>query len=610
MLEEKTDNKNPLIGVLLMGIILIGYYLFIDIPEEKTLVEDAQTTEQQVTSTPVTEVATNAALNTNASDSVLYAAARDNYGVFAQASLRTDAKAVVLENDKVKIVLSEKGGRINEVFLKEYKTYDSLAVRLMTPEASSLNLGFWSQNRKVNTQDFVFDSKLIEQDGAQLLSMKLIAGPQKYLEFQYKLEKDAYKVDFSINTVGLTGIVQANSEIAFDWKVSMPRQEKNLDNERNTSTIYYTEEGDVDYISEMSDDTETVNDLKWFAFKDQFFSTILYSDKEMDGVVLTTETDENSQDYVKSAEAKFKLKYSNGDQSYPMEMYFVPNHFKTLRSYDKDFEQVIPLGWAIIGWLNRFFVIELFSFLDGFDLGYGLIIFIMALLLKLMLYPIAKKSYVSMATMRVLKPEIDAINEKYEDQAKRSQAVMELYRKAGANPLGGCIPMLLQMPILFAFFRFFPASIELRQQGFLWADDLSTFDSIYNFPGGFEIPFYGDHVSLFTILMTISSFIQIIYNNQMSSANTQMPQMKYMMYLMPVIFLGVMNNYAAALSYYYFIANMMTFGQQYFIRKRINDEAILAKIEQNKTKPKKKSTFQQRMEEMAKKQAEVSKKNK
>lgn len=608
MLQENADNKNPLIGVILMGLILVGYYLFIEAPEEKALVEDAQTSEQTttVTDTPVNN--TDNAVIANVSDSVLFEQARDNYGAFANASLVADAEEVVLENEKIKVVLSEKGGRINEVFLKGYKTYDSLDVRLMTPEASSLNLGFYAQNRKLNTQDFVFDSQLEEHDGAQLLSMKLKVAEQQYLEFQYKLEKDSYKVDFNINTVGLAGIVQSNSEMNFDWEVNMPRQEKNLSNERNTSTIYYTEEGDVDYISEMSDDTETISNLKWFAFKDQFFSSILYFDKEMDNVVLTTKTDENSEEYVKSTTANFKLKYSNGDQSYPLEMYFVPNHFKTLRSYDKDFEQVIPLGWAIIGWLNRFFVIELFNFLDGFDLGYGLIIFIMALLLKLMLYPIAKKSYVSMATMRVLKPEVDAINEKYEDQAKRSQAMMELYRKAGANPLGGCIPMLLQMPILFAFFRFFPASIELRQQGFLWASDLSTYDSVYDFPGGFEIPFYGDHISLFTILMTISSFIQIMYNNQMSSGNAQMPQMKYIMYLMPVIFLGVMNNYAAALSYYYFIANMMTFGQQYFIRKGINDEAILAKIEENKAKPKKKSTFQQRMEEMAKKQTQAAKK--
>lgn len=608
MLQENADNKNPLIGVILMGLILVAYYFFIETPEENTLVEDAQTTEQTKTAadTPISN-AENGTM-ANVSDSVLFEQARDNYGAFASASLVKEAKEVVLENEKIKVVLSEKGGRINEVFLKGYKTHDSLDVRLMTPEASSLNLGFYAQNRKLNTSNFVFDSELKEQDGAQLLSMKLKVAEQQYLEFQYRLDEGSYKVDFNINTVGLTGIVQANSEMNFDWEVNMPRQEKNLSNERNTSTIYYTEEGDVDYISEMSDDTETVSNLKWFAFKDQFFSSFLYFDKEMDNVVLTTETDGDSQEYVKAAKANFKLKYSNGDQSYPLEMYFVPNHFKTLRSYDKDFEQVIPLGWAIIGWLNRFFVIELFSFLDGFGLGYGLIIFIMALLLKLMLYPIAKKSYVSMATMRVLKPEVDAINEKYEDQAKRSQAMMELYRKAGANPLGGCIPMLLQMPILFAFFRFFPASIELRQQGFLWATDLSTYDSVYNFPGGFEIPFYGDHISLFTILMTISSFIQIIYNNQMSSGNAQMPQMKYIMYLMPVIFLGVMNNYAAALSYYYFIANMMTFGQQYFIRRGINDEAILAKIEENKSKPKKKSTFQQRMEEMAKKQTQAAKK--
>jgi YidC/Oxa1 family membrane protein insertase len=297
------------------------------------------------------------------------------------------------------------------------------------------------------------------------------------------------------------------------------------------------------------------------------------------------------------------------NESIPLQIYFGPNHYETLSAYNMELERMIPLGWGIFRWVNKYAVIPIFNWLDNSITNYGIIILIMTLIIKMVLAPFTLKAYKSQAKMKVLKPEIDKINEKHKDKdpMKAQQETMALYKKTGVNPLGGCIPMLLQMPILFALFRFFPASIELRQKSFLWADDLSSYDSVLNLP--FEIPFYGDHVSLFTLLMTVSTILYTRMNSQMSGP--QMAQMKWMMYLMPIMFLGFFNNYAAGLSYYYFLANMVTFGQQFVMRKYFIDEAaILTQMENNKKKPVKKSKFQKRLEEMAKRQQETASKRK
>ncbi|NVO04254.1 MAG: membrane protein insertase YidC, partial [Bacteroidetes bacterium] len=310
--------------------------------------------------------------------------------------------------------------------------------------------------------------------------------------------------------------------------------------------------------------------------------------------------------FVRDMTAEITIPYDvNSTKGIPMKMYFGPTHYKTLRQFDADLERQIPLGWGffLMQWINRYAVIPVFNFLEGYGLNYGIIILLLTILLKIVLFPIAYKTYLSSAKMRVLKPEIEEINKKIpkEEALKRQQATMALYKKAGVNPMAGCIPMLLQLPILFALFRFFPASIELRQQSFLWATDLSTYDSIWTFPNGFNIPFYGDHISLFTILMTISTIIYTKVNNDMMGSTNQMPGMKYMMYLMPIMFLGIFNNYSSGLSYYYFLANMLTFAQMYFIRRFVDEDKIHAQIQENKAKPaKKKSGFQQRLEEMAK----------
>ena len=324
--------------------------------------------------------------------------------------------------------------------------------------------------------------------------------------------------------------------------------------------------------------------------------------------VLKSEKNENS-DYIKDLSAKFELPFSHSrNETINFQFFFGPNHYKTLLSYGKGFEELVPLGWGIFGWVNKYVIIEIFDFLSNYIKSYGIIILLLTLIIKLALSPFTYKAYLSQAKMKVLKPEIDKLSEKHKskDPMKVQQETMGLYRKAGVNPMGGCLPMLFQFPILIAMFRFFPASIELRQESFLWADDLSSYDSIYNL--GFEIPFYGDHVSLFTLLMTISTLLYTRMNSQMATG--QMAQMKWMMYLMPVMFLGFFNNYAAGLSYYYFLANMFTFSQMYFMKKLVNEDAILAQLEANKKKPKKKSKFQKKLEDMQRKQEEQMRKRK
>jgi YidC/Oxa1 family membrane protein insertase len=328
--------------------------------------------------------------------------------------------------------------------------------------------------------------------------------------------------------------------------------------------------------------------------------------------VSTTTFDESYDDLLKKMTASIDIPYNSRENSqFPMSFYFGPNHFQTLKQYGLELESQIPLGWAIMGWINRFIVIPVFNYLDSFNLNYGIIILLLTLMLKLALFPIAYKTYLSSARMRVLKPDIDALGEKFpkkEDAMKKQQAVMALYKKAGVNPMAGCVPMLLQLPILLALFRFFPASIELRQEGFLWADDLSSYDSILDLP--FTIPFYGDHVSLFTLLMTVSTIIYTRMNSQMMNTGTQMPGMKTMLYIMPVMLLGIFNNFASGLSYYYFLANVITFGQMYAFRFMIDEDKIHKRIEENKKKPVKKSGWQKRLEDMAKQQQVQQKKRK
>jgi YidC/Oxa1 family membrane protein insertase len=396
-----------------------------------------------------------------------------------------------------------------------------------------------------------------------------------------------------------------------NWNDNLKRQEKSRNMERMTSTIYYKYAADkVDYLSETKDEEKYLKNekIKWLSFKQQFFTATIIADNFFAEPKFRTQTLPGGNHYLKTMYAEVGVPFTPKDaNAVSMSLYFGPNKYYNLRKYKANLEEQIPLGWGffLLAWINIYAVIPVFTFFGNFGWNYGIIILILTILLKIILFPIAFKTYKSSAKMRVLKPDIDELTKKFtkkEDALKKQQATMELYKKAGVNPMAGCIPLLLQMPILIAMFRFFPSSIELRQQGFLWATDLSSYDSIWTFPGGFTIPYYGDHVSLFALLMTISSIFYTKLNDQMmGSTQQQMPGMKTMMYLMPVMFLFWFNDYSSGLSYYYLLANLLTFAQIYIIRATIDEKKLHAQIEANKKKIVKKSSFQKRLEDMAKK---------
>lgn len=439
-----------------------------------------------------------------------------------------------------------------------------------------------------------------------------------YIEYTYTISRNEYMIDFDINFVGTQLAVDANNTfINIDWRAKLIRQEKNRQNEQNNTTVYYKYANDeVSRIRPTRDGRERLTtSLRWISYKQQFFSTALISlDGFSNADVESATLPEEEVKYLKYMTASIDMQYDpRADNHFAMQWYYGPNSYRKLRAYDLELERQIPLGWGffLMSWINRYAVIPIFNYLDGFNLNYGIIILILTILLKIVLLPIAYKTYFSQAKMRVLKPEIDELGKKYpkkEDAMKKQQATMALYKKAGVNPMAGCIPMLLQLPILLALFRFFPASIELRQQGFLWADDLSSYDSIFDLP--FTIPFYGDHVSLFTLLMAGSMVLYTHMNSQMMSSSNQMPGMKTMMYMMPIMLLGIFNSFASGLSYYYFLANVITFGQMFIFKKMIDEDALRAKIEENKKKPVKKSKWQKRMEELAKQQEAQKKRRK
>ena len=604
--QEKKTDYNSVIGFALIGIVLFWF-----LNNQADIVESqnqAITEQVEASTTSPVEVEANDVSFESSSNSVS-SDLQEVYGAFAQAAAVEDlSEKIYLENDLIKVELAAKGGRVTSVYLKEYQTYDSLPLNLLREDSSRFDLTFWSQNRRLQTSDFTFESTASQFGDSESVSMRLNVQEGKYLEFVYSLAPNTYKVDYTINIIGLNDIIQPQNPIELDWSVNIPRQELNKDNESMNTSAYYIIDGEVDDLSVTSDDSERVLNPDWIAFKSQYFSTALTTKGLFKEILLSTEEHSGSENYLKTVNASTEINFNGGSQSYAMEWYFVPNHVKTLKSYGIGLEELVPLGWSFIGWINKYVVINIFNAFENWGFGYGVIILMMALLIKIALFPFTYKSYTSMAKMRVLKPQVDAINEKYEDKMKRQQEMMALYKETGVSPLGGCIPMLFQMPILFALFRFFPSSIELRQQSFLWANDLSTYDSILDL--GFSIPFYGDHVSLFTLLMTATTVLQMKYSTSMSPSNSQMPQMKYMMYFMPVIFLGVMNNYAAALSYYYFLANLITFAQQKIITGMTDDSALLAKMEENKQQaPKKgKSKFQARLEKMMKEQQEAKSK--
>jgi YidC/Oxa1 family membrane protein insertase len=554
----------------------------------------------------------------------------DQLGSFAGSAIGT-REYFTIENELLKIKISSSGGKVDYVELKNYKTWDKQPLVLFSDDSLHFGLTFFSNNRIINTNNLFFkpyyhNKPLEEQASLKVsgndslqFSMRLYADISdtspisgKYIEFVYTLSGNNYMLGYKVNFVNMSKILDPNTKyLVLNWDANMERQEKSLRMERMNSTIYYKYfEDKVDYLRETKDEEKNLKNerIKWISFKQQFFSSAIIADNFFSEPKIRTLTLPGNDRYLKSMYAEIGIPYSPVEnQGIHMSMYYGPNKFYTLKSYHLDLERQIPLGWSffLMAWINIYAVIPVFTFFGNFGWNYGIIILILTILLKVILFPIAFKTYKSSAKMRALKPDIEEINKRYpkkEDAMKKQSVTMELYKKAGVNPMAGCIPLLLQMPILIAMFRFFPSSIELRQSAFLWAKDLSSYDAIWTFPGGFTIPFYGDHVSLFALLMTISSILYTRINDQMmGSTQTQMPGMKVMMYMMPAMFLFWFNDYSSGLSYYYLLANLLTFAQIYIIRSTIDEKKLHAQIEANKKKTVKKSGFQKRLEDMAKK---------
>ena len=571
------------------------------------------------------------------SETVRYQKKRQKFGAFAVSS-EGDEQLWTVENDLQRITFSNKGGFIKQVELKNFKTYDKDTLFSFDPETAYFDLSFFiNRNDEVNTSELFFHPYVngepyqggdlgVWDDDSLTFAMRVFAeddqgmlDENRYVEFVYVIKGDNYMIGFDLRTVGLDGVLPRNlNSMSLNWKVDLLQHEKDVDRFIN-STVYYRPWNDksVERLNDRKHNSETINTpVQWVSFKERFFCNVLVAENGFNNAEIgVNQTKSSNPRYFKTMSASLEVPYNSNTEinEFPMSFYFGPNDFKLLKSYDLKLQRQIDVGkFFLIRWIN-YGVIYVFGWLGSYGWNYGIVILILTILIKILLFPIAFKSYKSSAITRVLKPEMEAINAKYpkeEDAMKKQQAVMELQRKAGASPASGCIPMLLQFPILIAVFRFFPSSIELRQQSFLWADDLSTYDSVLNLP--FNIPFYGDHVSLFCLLMTITTFIYTYVNNKQmdTSGNPQMKGMKYMMYIMPIMFLGIFNSYSAGLSYYYMLANIITFIQMFIFRKMVTEEKVRATIEANKKKPMKKSRFMQRLEAAQKAQQQQMKKNK
>jgi len=567
-------DKNSIIGLFLIAGILIVYSIFTSPDEEEKaerqrLIDSIAQVERQKAmeeaQREIGQTQTDAPKQIDEpaiADSVKQIQRQQQFGSFSEA-VEGERQFITLENNLVKIKFSSLGGKPYSVELKEYKQYDGSPLVLFSGDSTIFGLNFFAQNRSISSNDLYFtpvqgtENLTVGQGGEKNVAFRLYAGNEKYIEYIYTLADDKYMVDFDMNFVGIDDIISKNqTELDFRWLIYSPSHERGRQNELSYTTIFYKHFNDeVENFSLRSNkdlEEESIKtNLKWVAFKQQFFSNVIISEEGFPYSDLVSETMPENSAYLKKFTADIGIPYNAAGGNVDLKLYFGPNDFNILKEYEMDLKELVPLGGWIIKWINQYVIINIFNWLNNFIGNYGIIILLLTLIIKLALFPLTYKSYLSMAKMRVLKPQIDEINEKIpKDKAmERQQATMALYRKAGVNPMGGCLPTLLQMPILFAMFRFFPSSIELRQESFLWAEDLSTYDSILNLP--FTIPFYGDHVSLFTILMTASTILSMKMSNQ-TSTSASMPGMKTMMYIMPFTFMFILNGFSAGLTYYYF----------------------------------------------------------
>ena len=601
-MEEKKFDLKSIIGFVLIFILLLWVMNNNRPTQEELAKRKAEQEQAAATKNPQNNTAT---------------AATADLGAFAYGNAQATAKdgVTVIENKDVKLTINNKGGDLKEVLLKQFKTYESMPVYLIKDKNAIFALNFkTTQGQELNTQQLYFEPSLSQKDGKQLLSMKVKTGENSYLEYVYTLPAEGYMVDVAVRSQGLSGVLNSQNPIELVWGLKARRMEKSVtyENRYTQSAIRYADDK-INRMSQGGNSGTKEEQVSWVAYKQHLFTSVLISDSAFaNGDFLSYNiANEESKDvkYTKNLKSTFPLKTKGGELSESLHFYFGPSDYNVLKQYNDKYEltELIPLGWGIFGWLNKWLFIPLYNFLANY-FSVGLVIILMTIIVRLLLSPIVYKSYVSQAKMKVLRPEIEEINKKYEEPMKRQQETMALYSKAGVNPMSGCIPALLQLPVFLALFNFFPTEFGLRQKSFLWAEDLSSYDAIFELP--FSIPFYGSHVSLFPLLASVAIFIYSLMTMAQTVQPQQpgMPNMKFLIYLSPVMMLFFFNNYASGLSLYYFVSNLLTILIMLAIKHWILDEKkIHAQIQENKLKPKKESKFQAKMREMME-QAEAQRK--
>jgi YidC/Oxa1 family membrane protein insertase len=639
-MEEKKFDINSIIGfILLFGIMIWYFYQNQPTPEEleaqkqaeieKVETENKTKLEKEALTTAVTTAEDYS--NVSSNDSLQQIALQNKLGAFAYASSLPSATNTTtdIETDVLSLKFNNKGGHLSEVRLKEFVDYKGDPIYLIKDGNTNFNINFaTTDNRILNTENLFFQPVVSKSGKNTIVSMRLKVSESRFLEYRYELKPNDYMIDFSIKSQGLETVINSSQEINLDWKLKGYRQSKSISYEnRYTRLTYQHDDGDkIDKLAQMSDDEEVEANVNWLSYRQHYFSSILVPNEPFKTVSMSSQDlvqdEEVDTVYTKLYASKMPLTISGGNINKSMGLYYGPTDSKILKTYEKGLEKSIPFGWGIFGWINKMIFIPLFGFLSGF-LPYGIAIIVMTILVKIVLSFVQYKQFLSQAKMKILKPELDAVRAKYKDnKLKAQQETMAIQSKAGASPLSGCLPGLLQIPVFYALFMFFPTAFDLRQKSFLWAEDLSSFDSIYDFPSGFSIPFYGDHVSLFPILAAIAIFfyMKMTTGQQMATQPTQegMPDMgkmmKYMIYFSPLLMLVFFNNYASGLSLYYFISNLISIGIMLVIKNYIIDEEkVLAKIQVSKSKPKKQNRFQKKMAtmmEQAEEQKQLQQRNK
>jgi len=632
-MEEKKFDLNSIIGfVLIFGILV--WIMYQNQPSDKEIAAEKAKKElvakqEAQAKADKTKTAIAPVIAATPGDTAQLAQLQKTLGGFAYSATLPSAKEAftTIENDKITLKIANKGGYIVEATLKEFKRFEKNSgqlVQLIKDNNSSLNIQLQTtDNRTLNSKDLYFEPTLTKNGTDQILTMRLKAGANEFLEYKYVLKSNEYLVGFDVRSQGLNKVLNSSKPLDLQWNLRTFRNEKSISYENRYAEIYYSyQDGKESYVGQGALKEENPEKVDYVAFKQHFFTSILQTNTSFEKAHLVSENlvkDEKIDTvFTKQFKANVPLAFTNGEVDYKMNWYFGPADYKVLKSYDKNFEKIIPLGWGIFGWINKWIFIPLFGFLASF-IPYGIAIIIFTIIIKIAMSPITYKSFLSQAKMKVLRPEITELGEKFKkDPMKKQQETMKLYNKAGVNPMAGCIPALIQLPFMYASFQFFPSAFELRQKSFLWADDLSSFDAVVKLP--FHIPLYGDHISLFPILAAIAIFFYM----KMTSGDQQMaaPQqegmpdmakmMKIMIYVSPLMMLIFFNSYGAGLSLYNFISNLITIGIMFVIKNYIVDtDKIHAQIQENKLKePKKQSKFQQRLQEVMEQQEAAKKQNK